>query len=341
MGKRWIYAFGAGRTEGRNESKELLGGKGAGLAEMSALSIPVPPGFTMTTEACRYYHERGGELPSGLREEFDEQLAALEEVTGRRLGDAENPLLVSVRSGGAVSMPGMMDTVLNIGLNDELIAVRAANGWDPRFAWDCYRRLLGMYGDVVLNVPHAEFEAALTAVREEEGVATDAEISAGGLESLCGRYQQLIRDHDAAFPQDVREQLWGAVMAVFDSWNNRRAREYRRLHGLSDAAGTAVNVQTMVFGNAGDDCATGVAFTRSPADGRRAIFGEFLVNAQGEDVVAGIRTPQPILSQNGQGGLQAVFPEAFETLQQVCSTLESERRDMQDVEFTSTWWMKD
>jgi len=334
MGERWIYAFGAGRTEGEGQGKEVLGGKGAGLAEMSALDIPVPPGFTITTEACRFYHEHDGELPPGLREEFDSQLSALEEATGKRLGDPDRPLLVSVRSGGAVSMPGMMDTVLNIGLNEKLVAARAANGWDPRFAWDCYRRLLSMYGDVVLDVPHADFEGALAAVRDEEEVDTDAEISAAGLERLCSRYQQLIAERGAAFPQDVREQLWGAVMAVFNSWDNRRAREYRRLHKISDTAGTAVNVQTMVFGNAGDDCATGVAFTRSPADGAPAIFGEFLVNAQGEDVVAGIRTPQPIVSRNGREGLEEVFPQAFETLRKVCETLEAERHDMQDVEFT-------
>ncbi|MGH9379175.1 MAG: pyruvate, phosphate dikinase [Thermoanaerobaculia bacterium] len=359
MSRRWIRPFGAERTEagpaaaGADE-KWVLGGKGAGLAEMSRLGLPVPPGFTITTEACLHYLGNGGELPAGLEAELAAELASLEEVTGHSFASPDAPLLVSVRSGAAISMPGMMDTVLNIGLNDDIVAARIAAGWEPRFGWDCYRRLLSMYGDVVLGVPHAAFEKELAALRQRDGATTDAELSGDSLAELCARYQELIRQHAQTFPQDPREQLWGALRAVFDSWSNRRAHEYRRLHGIPDDMGTAVNVQTMVFGNRGPDCATGVAFTRSPADGTKRLYGEFLVNAQGEDVVAGIRTPQPILAAerlreapteqhaepqaertaNGQPGLADVFPQAFDRLEETCRILERARLDMQDVEFT-------
>jgi pyruvate, orthophosphate dikinase len=336
MADKWVYAFGGGTAEGRGDQKELLGGKGAGLAEMSRLGIPVPPGFTITTRACIAYQEAGRELPAGLAEEVAEHLARLEELQGRRFGDPANPLLVSVRSGAAQSMPGMMDTVLNLGLTRASVEARIAAGGEPHFRWDAYRRLLTMYGDVVLGVAHKEFERVLAAERKRQGVATDAELTAESLAAVCDEYEALIERHAGRpFPQDPEEQLWGGIRAVFDSWDNQRARDYRRLHGLPDDMGTGVNVQAMVFGNRGDDCATGVAFTRSPATGEPGIYGEFLVNAQGEDVVAGIRTPQPIEPRDGSGGgLAELFPEAAGDLAAVCEKLEAHYRDMQDVEFT-------
>ena len=334
MSEKWIYFFGDGSAEGRGDQKELLGGKGAGLAEMSGLGIPVPPGFTLTTEACIHYHANDKHYPDGLESQFEEQLHRLEELQGRRFGDSQNPLLLSVRSGGPVSMPGMMDTVLNLGLNGDIVESQIAAGVDPRFIRDCYRRLLTMYGDVVLGVPHSSFEEVLAQEREEEGVATDYEISAEGLARIVEAFEQIIEASGKPFPKEPIDQLWGGVRAVFDSWNVRRAREYRRLHGLPEDSGTGVNVQTMVFGNRGPDCATGVAFTRDPATGEKRIYGEYLVNAQGEDVVAGIRTPHSILPHDGSSGLGDDFPVAFETLEQVCATLEDHRRDMQDVEFT-------
>ena len=291
MSEKWIYFFGDGSAEGSGDQKELLGGKGAGLAEMSGLGIPVPPGFTLTTEACIRYHASDKNYPQGLESQFAEHLHRLEELQGRKFGDPQNPLLLSVRSGGPVSMPGMMDTVLNLGLNREIVDAQIAAGVDPRFIRDCYRRLLTMYGDVVLGVPHALFEEVLAEVRREEGVETDYEISADGLERIVGAFEEIIESHGKPFPKEPIDQLWGGVRAVFDSWNVQRARDYRRLHGLSEDSGTGVNVQTMVFGNLGPDCATGVAFTRDPATGENRIYGEYLVNAQGEDVVAGTRTP--------------------------------------------------
>jgi pyruvate, orthophosphate dikinase len=334
MGEKYIFLFGGGAAEGAGESRDLLGGKGAGLAQMSSLGIPVPPGFTITTEVCNYYHAHGGEYPEDLRRQFAEQLAALEALQERKFGDAADPLLVSVRSGAKFSMPGMMDTVLNLGLNSTIVEARIAAGADPRFTRDCYRRLVTMYGDVVLGVPHEDFERLLTKARQTAGVGSDAELSADALAALTESYLELIAAAGRPFPEEPLEQLWGAVGAVFDSWNIRRAREYRRLHGIPDDLGTAVNVQAMVFGNRGDDCATGVAFTRDPSTGERRIYGEYLVNAQGEDVVAGIRTPLSILGNANGGGLEGVFPQAFADLERVCRTLESERRDMQDVEFT-------
>ncbi|HEX2163663.1 MAG TPA: pyruvate, phosphate dikinase [Thermoanaerobaculia bacterium] len=340
MSEKWVYAFGGGSAEGRGDQKELLGGKGAGLAEMSRLGIPVPPGFTLTTRACIAYRRAGGEPPPGLAEEVAENMARLEELAGRRFGDPADPLLVSVRSGAAQSMPGMMDTVLNLGLTRDVVAARIAAGGDARFRRDAYRRLLTMYGDVVLGVPHREFERVLAAARERQGVATDAELSADSLARVVEEFEALVERHTGhPFPQDPQEQLWGGIRAVFDSWDNQRARSYRRLHGLPDDMGTGVNVQAMVFGNRGEDCATGVAFTRSPATGEPGIYGEFLVNAQGEDVVAGIRTPQPIEPAPGAegaaaGGLAARFPEAHRELVEVCARLEAHYRDMQDVEFT-------
>ena len=332
MSKKYVYFFGGGSAEGKGDQKELLGGKGAGLAEMSGLGLPVPPGFTLTTEACIEYHAAGRNLPEGLEEQFDEQLAKLEELQGRKFGDPEDPLLLSVRSGGPVSMPGMMDTVLNLGLNDEIVAAQIEKGTDPRFIRDCYRRLLTMYGDVVLGVPHARFEEVLASTRQAEGVATDYEISAAGLAQVIEAFERVIAEHGKPFPQDPKAQLWGGAKAVFDSWNVQRARDYRRLHGLPEDSGTGVNVQTMVFGNRGTDCATGVAFTRDPASGEDKIYGEFLINAQGEDVVAGTRTPHPIGAE--EGGLREEFEEAYDSLIEVCKILENHRGEMQDVEFT-------
>jgi pyruvate,orthophosphate dikinase len=334
MSRKNVYFFGGGTAEGRGGDNELLGGKGAGLAEMSSLGISVPPGFTLTTEACVHYHANGGELPSGLREEVDQHLQRLEKLQGRKFGDVRDPLLLSVRSGGPVSMPGMMDTVLKLGLNDKIVAAQVEAGTDPRFIRDCYRRLLTMYGNVVLGAPHRKFEEILAQVRADEGVETDAEISSDGLGRVIESYRSLLDDLNLPFPQDPRDQLWGGILAVFDSWNVQRARDYRRLHGLTEDSGTGVNVQTMVFGNRGEDCATGVAFTRDPATGSREIYGEYLVNAQGEDVVAGIRTPLQIAGSNGMGGLQASFSAAYQSLEEICEALEQHRKDMQDVEFT-------
>ena len=334
MKTKHVYAFGAGLTEGDGSQKDLLGGKGAGLAEMARLGIPVPPGFTITTEVCGYYQEHGGTYPASLEAEVEEHLRRVEEAVGQRFGDPANPLLVSVRSGAARSMPGMMDTILNLGLNEAIVAARVAAGEDERFILDLYRRLLSMYGDVVLDVPHKAFEEVLSAARAAAGVSTDAELPAEALRGVVAAFAEQIAAHGKRFPQEPREQLWGAIGAVFESWNGYRAREYRRLEGISDKLGTAVNVQTMVFGNRGADCATGVAFTRNPATGERRVFGEYLVNAQGEDVVAGIRTPHAITDEDGTGGLAADFPQAHAELEAVCRQLERHFRDMQDVEFT-------
>jgi pyruvate,orthophosphate dikinase len=334
MPSKYVYAFGGGSAEGDGSQKNLLGGKGAGLAEMSRLGIPVPPGFTLTTEVCTFYQEQEGSYPEGLNEELERHLAAVEELTGQRFGDPGNPLLVSVRSGAPRSMPGMMDTILNLGLSDAVVESWIAAGADARFVLDAYRRLLTMYGDVVLLVPHDEFEKILTGAREQCGAASDAELTPEALRSVVASQLRLIEEHHGQpFPQEPREQLWGAIGAVFASWNNQRARDYRRLEGIPEHLGTAVNVQAMVFGNRGADCATGVAFTRSPATGEHKIYGEYLINAQGEDVVAGIRTPRPIAGEGGLG-LAADFPQAHRELEEVCATLEKHFRDVQDLEFT-------
>jgi pyruvate,orthophosphate dikinase len=334
MPAKHIYAFGGGSAEGDGAQKDLLGGKGAGLAAMSRLGIPVPPGFTLTTEVCSFYQEHQGGYPEGLEAELEEHLRRVEELLGQGFGDPGNPLLFSVRSGAPRSMPGMMDTILNLGLNDAIVETWIARGADARFVLDAYRRLLTMYGDVVLGVPHHDFEALLTAAREAEGAATDADLSPAALRALVPRYLELIETkHGRPFPQEPRQQLWGAIAAVFESWNNPRARDYRRLERIPDHPGTGVNVQAMVFGNRGADCATGVAFTRNPATGERKFFGEYLINAQGEDVVAGIRTPKPVEGENGDG-LAKDFPAAWGELQEVCSILEHNFRDMQDIEFT-------
>ncbi len=332
---RWVYSFGRGASDGDASMKDLLGGKGANLAEMANLGLPVPPGFTITTEACAAFHAAGRSLPDGVEEQAAAALEAMEDRVGRRFGDPADPLLVSVRSGAPVSMPGMMDTVLNLGLNDDTVAGLAASSGDPRFAWDSYRRFIQMYSDVVLGLDHGDFEDILDDVKDEEGVSEDAGLSDEALEAVVARYRAHVRDRlGRAFPQNPGEQLWGAIRAVFASWRNRRAVDYRRIHGIPDDLGTAVNVQAMVFGNMGEDCATGVAFTRNPDHGAKETFGEFLANAQGEDVVAGVRTPHPIASSGDGSSLEEVMPEAFAELMAIGARLESHYRDMQDIEFT-------
>jgi pyruvate,orthophosphate dikinase len=337
----WVYSFGAGEAEGTAKMRDLLGGKGANLAEMCALGLPVPPGFTITTEVCRYYYDHDRRYPEDLTKQVQAALRKVEATAEARLGDAERPLLVSVRSGAPVSMPGMMDTVLNLGLNDRTVEGLARNADDPRFAYDSYRRFIQMYADVVLGVDHYLFEDRLEETKREQGYELDTELGADDLRRVIAAYQQIVQEqHGAAFPQDVEEQLWGAIGAVFRSWMTPRAVTYRRLHNITGAMGTAVNVQAMVFGNRGERSATGVAFTRDPSTGEKRYYGEFLVNAQGEDVVAGIRTPQPltIAMKETTGGtlpaMEEVMPEAFAELCAVFDRLEAHYRDMQDIEFT-------
>ncbi len=333
--EKYIYAFGEGGAEGDGDMAPLLGGKGAGLAEMSLLGIPVPPGFTLTTEVCRHYHAAGRQYPPGLEAQLDAQMVELETRVGRRFGELDDPLLVSVRSGAATSMPGMMDTILNLGLNDDVVAAGSTSDQNARFLRDCYRRLIMMYGDVVLGRPYHGFARILDEIRASSGSESDHSLSVEALDEVIERFKEYVAEGGSPFPLDPREQLWGAIGAVFDSWNNRRAREYRRLHDIAEDLGTGVNVQAMVFGNRGPDCATGVAFTRNPADGRLELYGEYLVNAQGEDLVAGTHTPLRIASVDGQGGgMRDSFPEALDKLEEMCGVLERHFRNMQDVEFT-------
>src|SRR5438270_2853538 len=323
--EKYVYDF----DESSDGGKELLGGKGVGLAEMTGLGVPVPAGFTVTTDACRAYMANGKALPGGLEREVEEHLAALEERTGKRFGDPEDPLLVSVRSGAAVSMPGMMDTILNLGLNDEAVEGLARQTENPRFARDSYRRLVQMYGEVVDGIDAHRFEQALTDLKRERGASQDVDLTAEDLAELVETFKRIYRDETGTdFPQDAREQLARAVRAVFDSWETPRAQVYRRAHGIPDDLGTAVNVVQMVFGNKGDDSGTGVAFTRDPATGESGLYGEFLPNAQGEDVVAGIRTPQPLER------MENVMPDAFAQLLDTMRRLEEHYRDVQDIEFT-------
>jgi pyruvate,orthophosphate dikinase len=335
---KYVYYFGEGRAEGNAKMKEILGGKGAGLAEMTNIGVPVPPGFTISTEICTYFNEHGKSYPPELRETVAENLARVEKVVGKKFGDRSRPLLVSVRSGARASMPGMMDTILNLGLNDETVKGLAKSANDERFALDSYRRFIQMYSDVVLGVDKEHFEHELFALRDKSGVQSDAEIPADALRGLVDIYKKIVREkHGKDFPQDVHEQLWGAIGAVFDSWNNQRAITYRKLNGIPDDWGTAVNVQSMVFGNMGDDCATGVAFTRNPSTGEKKFFGEYLSNAQGEDVVAGIRTPLPISKAqvvDHEKSLEETMPSVYAQLEDVYKKLESHYRDMQDIEFT-------
>jgi pyruvate,orthophosphate dikinase len=326
---RYVYYFGDGQAEGNAKMKEVLGGKGAGLAEMTNIGVPVPPGFTISTAVCTYFYDHGKTYPPQLKSAVAENLAKVERSVDRRFGDAKMPLLVSVRSGARASMPGMMDTILNLGLNDETVQGLAASSGDERFALDSYRRFIQMYSDVVLEIDREHFEHELHSLRERIGAKNDAAIPAESLRELVATYKGIVREKlGAEFPQDVNEQLWGAIGAVFNSWNNQRAITYRQLNQIPSEWGTAVNVQSMVFGNMGDDCATGVAFTRNPSTGEKKFFGEYLPNAQGEDVVAGIRTPLPIAE------LEKSMPEAYNQLVDVYKKLEAHYRDMQDIEFT-------
>jgi pyruvate,orthophosphate dikinase len=336
---RRVYSFGNGRADGRASMRDALGGKGANLAEMTRLGLPVPPGFTISTAVCLEYQRRGRRLPGDLRPEVTRALAQVERAMGLRFGDATAPLLLSVRSGARDSMPGMMDTVLNLGLNDDTVEGLAASSADRRFAFDSYRRFVQMYSDVVLGVEHHLFEEKLAARKRARRVGHDHELGADDLAALVKDYKALVKAHSGReFPERPLEQLWGAIGAVFDSWNTPRAITYRKLNGIPDAWGTAVNVQAMVFGNLGDDSATGVAFTRDPATGERRLFGEYLPKAQGEDVVAGIRTPQPLLRRDREPGgppsLEESMPTCFRELVRVAKKLEQHYRDMQDLEFT-------
>jgi pyruvate,orthophosphate dikinase len=338
---KWVYAFGGGKAAGRAAMRNLLGGKGAGLAEMAHLGLPVPPGFTITTEVCTYFYAHGKTYPKDLKAQVEAALAAVGRITGKTFGDKKNPLLVSVRSGARASMPGMMDTVLNLGLNDTTVAALAEKSGDRRFALDSYRRFITMYSDVVLGIEHQNFEEILDEHKERNGYTLDTDLNADDLQALVEHYKERVEQElGKPFPQDAHAQLWGAIGAVFSSWMNQRAITYRRLHGIPESWGTAVNVQAMVFGNMGDTSATGVAFTRNPSTGEKKLYGEFLINAQGEDVVAGIRTPQEITeaarkeSGSDKPSLESALPKAFTELRRIHGVLERHYRDMQDLEFT-------
>ncbi len=338
---KWVYSFGDGKAEGKSRLRDLLGGKGANLAEMANLGLPVPPGFTITTDVCTYFYGHGKAYPKELKGQVEAALAQVGKIAGRRFGDRDNPLLVSVRSGARASMPGMMDTVLNLGLNDMTVEALAASSGDRRFAYDSYRRFITMYSNVVLDLDHHLFEEILDEHKDQHGYMLDTELDAGDWAELVTRYKALVEEeHGAPFPQDPHDQLWGAIGAVFGSWMNQRAITYRRLHAIPESWGTAVNVQAMVFGNMGETSATGVAFTRNPSTGERRLYGEFLINAQGEDVVAGIRTPQEITeiarheSGSDKPSLEHAMPAAYAELTRIYGLLEKHYRDMQDLEFT-------
>ena len=322
---KYVYMF----SEGNKDMRNLLGGKGANLAEMTSIGLPVPQGFTITTEACTKYYDDGKEINSEIQSQIEEYIVKLEEITGKKFGDTENPLLVSVRSGARASMPGMMDTILNLGLNEEVVEVLAKKSNNPRWAWDCYRRFIQMYSDVVMEVGKKYFEELIDKMKEKKNVKQDVELTAEDLKELASQFKEEYKNKIGSdFPSDPKEQLMGAIKAVFRSWDNPRANVYRRDNDIPYSWGTAVNVQSMAFGNMGDDCGTGVAFTRDPATGEKGLFGEFLTNAQGEDVVAGVRTPMKIQEMKDK------FPEAFEQFESVCKTLEEHYKDMQDMEFT-------
>lgn len=338
---KWVYTFGDGKAEGQSSMRNLLGGKGANLAEMSNLGLPVPPGFTLTTEVCVAYYANQRKYPDGLKAEVEAAVAHVGALVGKRFGDPSNPLLVSVRSGARASMPGMMDTVLNLGLNDETVIGLAAGTGNRRFAFDSYRRFITMYSNVVLDVEHHNFEEVLEHVKEEKGYILDTDMTAEDWEAIIKDYKDLVMTHTGKpFPQAPEEQLWGAIGAVFSSWMNQRAITYRRLHAIPESWGTAVNIQAMVFGNMGDTSATGVAFTRNPSTGARELYGEFLVNAQGEDVVAGIRTPQDITeaariaARSNRPSMETLMPGTYTDFRAICDKLEAHYRDMQDIEFT-------
>ena len=339
MGAKYVYFFGAGKADGNAKMKELLGGKGANLAEMTSIGLPVPAGFTITTEVCTEYYKNGRNYPAGLPAEVEANLATVENLMGKKFGDAKNPLLVSVRSGARASMPGMMDTILNLGLNDITVQGIIAQSGDERFAYDAYRRFVQMYSDVVMGMPKDELEHLLERKKEARGVHLDTDLSAADWKELVAAFKKAIRENlGVEFPEDPAQQLWGAISAVFGSWMNQRAITYRRLNSIPADWGTAVNVQSMVFGNMGGDCATGVAFTRDPSTGENYFYGEYLVNAQGEDVVAGIRTPQPINRAKHKPGdlpsMEEVLPDCYHQLDEIRSILERHYKDMQDIEFT-------
>jgi len=338
---KWVYAFGGGKAAGRASMRNLLGGKGSGLAEMAHLGLPVPPGFTITTEVCTYFYANGKTYPKDLKAQVDAALAEVGRITGKKFGDGENPLLVSVRSGGRASMPGMMDTVLNLGLNDVTAVALAEKSRDRRFALDSYRRFITMYANVVLGIEHHHFEEILDDHKDRNGYTLDTDLSADDWDTIIDRYKERVEEESGKpFPQDPHAQLWGAIGAVFGSWMNQRAITYRRLHAIPESWGTAVNVQAMVFGNMGETSATGVAFTRNPSTGEKKLYGEFLINAQGEDVVAGIRTPQEITEEarkkaaSRSPSMESAMPDAFAELTRIHGALERHYRDMQDLEFT-------
>ena len=341
MSNKYVYSFGNGKSEGDASMKNLLGGKGANLAEMSNMELPVPPGFTITTDLCTKYYDEGKNFPDSLDAEIKNAISEIEKVIGSNFGDEENPLLFSVRSGARASMPGMMDTVLNLGLNDKTVLGLAAKSSNKRFAFDSYRRFIQMYSDVVLGVDHYNFEVILDEKKQEIGKFEDTDLDENDLEDLANKFKDKVKEETGKeFPQDVSEQLWGAIKAVFDSWMNDRAITYRKLNDIPAEWGTAVNVQSMVFGNMGEDCATGVAFTRNPSTGEKKLYGEYLINAQGEDVVAGIRTPQSITNEGKAElgselpSMEDTLPEVYADLQKIYKTLELHYKDMQDIEFT-------
>ncbi|WP_298354022.1 pyruvate, phosphate dikinase [Rhodoblastus sp.] len=346
---KWVYSFGGGKSEGASAMKNLLGGKGANLAEMANLGLPVPPGFTISTEVCTYFYANGRAYPDDLEAQVEAALAHVGQLAGHTFGDPDDPLLVSVRSGARASMPGMMDTVLNLGLNDSTVEAVARSAGDERFAWDSYRRFIQMYSNVVLDVEHHNFEEILEVYKNQKGYRQDTDLKAADWRNIVASYKEAVqRETGKAFPQDPKEQLWGAIGAVFSSWMNQRAITYRRLHDIPESWGTAVNVQAMVFGNMGETSATGVAFTRNPATGENALYGEFLINAQGEDVVAGIRTPQNITeaariaAKSDKLSLEKAMPDVFNEFVRATQLLEQHYRDMQDMEFTverGKFWM--
>ncbi|MGB1077312.1 MAG: PEP/pyruvate-binding domain-containing protein, partial [Bdellovibrionales bacterium] len=341
MSQQWVYQFGNGQADGDASMKNLLGGKGANLAEMSSLGLPVPSGFTVTTEVCTYYYQNDLQYPDSLKSDVQKAIEAIEADMGAVFGDSENPLLVSVRSGARVSMPGMMDTVLNLGLNDTTVEGLASKSGDARFAWDSYRRFIQMYADVVMGLSHHDFEDILEDHKDRLGHENDTDVTAEQWKEIVAEYKEFVeRELGKPFPDDVQEQLWGAIGAVFGSWQTPRAVTYRRIHSIPEEWGTAVNIQSMVFGNMGDDCATGVAFTRDPSTGENYFYGEYLVNAQGEDVVAGIRTPQSLTIKGREKeestlpSMEETMPDVFSQLNDVRLKLEGHYKDMQDIEFT-------
>src|SRR5262245_2728093 len=329
MSTKHVYFFGGKTADGDGKQKELLGGKGANLAEMCKIGIPVPPGFTITTEVCAAYYEQGKKIPEAALPQIDEAMKKVEATFGKKFGDTNDPLLVSVRSGAALSMPGMMNTILNLGLTDASVEGLARKTGNPRFAYDGYRRLIDMFGSTAMGVDHEHFEEELSKLKKEKGVKLDTDLSADDLKELVKRYKSVYTKHvGEAFPQDPKEQLWKAIMAVFNSWMGNKAVQYRRIERITGLKGTAVNVQAMVFGNTGGNSGTGVAFTRDPNSGEDEFFGDYLINAQGEDVVAGIRTPEPITQ------LHEEMPSVYEQLMGIRKTLESHYKEMQDIEFT-------